>query len=333
MTLPHRYIGCDISKPWLDLHDPAGGDRRLANGADGVRQIAETLAGTGAVVVFEATGAYERVLRSGLHAAGIACVRVNPTRARRFAQAFGQQAKTDPLDARMLAEMGRCLALEPEPPPAAERERLTALAVRRDQLVAMRAEEKTRLADAHDRVIRDDLRDAVARLSAAIARIEAEIKACIRDSEDLCRDADLVATAPGVGPVTASVLLGLMPELGRIGPKQAAALAGLAPFDHQSGAFRGQKRIAGGRRRVRRALYMAALAAARRCPDLRVFAERVTRATTSRKAALLAVARKLLIRLNAMLRDRRPYRTASDLNDTGRAGGNRPAAATAQSQA
>lgn len=311
MTLSHRYVGCDISKRWLDIFDPAEGRaRRIDNTPSAVRELARALAGADACVVFEATGAYERALRGALHHAGVSCVRVNPTRARRYAQALGRRAKTDRIDAQMLAHLGERLRPQPEAPPCPQRERLARLSARRDQLVAMRTMEKNRLQDAQDRFIRHDIRHAILRLSAAIARLEAEIAAWIADSQRLRRQARLLASAPGVGAVSAQILLALMPELGRARPRPLAAIAGLAPFNHDSGLLKGQRCISGGRQRVRQALYMAALAAKRCCPSLKAFAQRLKDSGKPPKVVTIAVARKLLIRLNAMLRDNKTYQTA-----------------------
>lgn len=310
MMIPHRYVGCDVSKHWLDLFDPAsGGLRRIANTAQEAARLADTLAGTRTFVVFEATGAYDRTLSAALHGAGVANARLNPTMVRRYAQACGRKAKTDALDAAVLADLGARLTPAPDPAPCPHRTRLAALSLRRDQLVAMRAAEKTRLGETQDPLIREDLNDAIARLGGAIARIETEIRRLIQDQKILRDKARLLSSAPGIGPVAAQVLLALMPELGHTNPKRLAALAGLAPFNHDSGQMKGKRCVSGGRARVRRALYMAALAATRSCPDLKAFADRITKTAKARKVALIATARKLLTRLNAMLRDGTVYGT------------------------
>lgn len=310
MTLPYRYIGCDISKLWLDLYDPQEGRvRRIANTRKATEDFARSLAGSPAFVVFEATGPYERALRAALHEAGVACARINPAQARRYAQALGRRAKTDALDARLLADLGLRLCPQPEARPCPHRERLAALSARRDQLVAMRVMETNRLEQAGERIIRLDIRRAIARLGAAIARLEAEISASIDRHDSLRRQARLLASAPGIGAVSTHVLLALMPELGRTRPKALAAMAGLAPFNHDSGRMKGQRAIAGGRRRVRQALYIAAMRAKTVCPQLKAFAERLENSAKPKKVIIIAVARKLLTRLNAMLRDQTSYAT------------------------
>lgn len=308
MTLPHHYVGCDVSKHWLDVFDPArSGLQRIANTPEATAGLAAQLASEQAFLVFEATGAYDSVLRSALHQAGVPNARLNPTLVRRYAQARGRKAKTDALDAAVLADLGERLRPSPDPVPCPHRARLAALATRRDQLVAMRAMEKTRIAEASDPLVRQDMEAAITYLGAAISRLEAEIQRHIQSHESLRRQARLLASAPGIGPVAAQILLALMPELGHTNPKRLAALAGLAPFNHDSGQLKGKRCISGGRARVRKALYMAALIAARTCPSLKAFADRITQAAKARKVALIAVARKLLIRLNAMLRDKTVY--------------------------
>lgn len=310
MTLPDRYVGCDVSKRWLDVFDPVEGrPRRIANTPAETARLAAGLAATKAFLVFEATGVYDRDLREALHTAGVANARINPTLARRYAQARGRKAKTDALDAVMLADLGARLRPEPDPAPCPHRERLARLSLRRDQLVAMRKAETIRLDAERDSFIKDCIKAQITRLGAAIASVESEMDRLVRASETLQKQASILASAPGVGPVAARVLLALMPELGRISPKRLAALAGLAPFNHDSGLLKGKRCISGGRRRVRCALFIAAMHAARRCPDLKAFAERVSKNANARKVALIAVARKLLVRLNAMLRDNAPYRT------------------------
>lgn len=309
MSIPYLYVGCDVSKHWLDIFDPTEGrSRRIANTVQATAELADALSDRNAFVVFEATGAYDRVLRTALHRAKVANARLNPTMVRRYAQARGRKAKTDALDASVLADLGERLRPAPDPFPCPDRARLAALGTRRDQLVTMRAMEKTRLCEAHDSFVCEDLENAIASLSAAIARIDAEIEDHIQSHENLHAQARLLATAPGIGPVAAQVLLALMPELGQVSPKRLASLAGLAPFNHDSGQLKGKRCISGGRARVRRALYMAALVAARSCSDLKAFADRITQGAKARKIALVATARKLLVRLNAMLRDNAEYK-------------------------
>lgn len=310
MTLPDRYVGCDVSKLWLDIFDPVEGKaRRIENTPAETRRLAAALAATRAFLVFEATGAYDLDLRTALHAAGVASARINPTTARRYAQALGRKAKTDALDAVVLADLGARLRPEPDPAPCPHRARLGQLALRRDQLVAARKDETIRLKDAREAFMVDSLKAHIAWLDDAVAAADREIATLINQQAELKAKARLMTSAPGVGPVAAQILLALMPELGASSPKRLAALAGLAPFNHDSGQLKGKRCISGGRRRVRSALFIAALHAARRCPDLKAFAQRIQDQGKPRKVALIAVARKLLTRLNAMLRNNQTYAT------------------------
>jgi transposase len=306
MTLHLSYIGCDISKRMIDVFDPRSGAQRFANTPESCADFAAGLAGSPIMVVMEATGPYDEALREALAAAGVQAARVNPMRARRFAQAAGLMAKTDTVDARMLAFMGRALGPRAEEPQDEDRKALTELHKRRDQLVQMRAQEKNRAHQARGD-IHASLMRLIATLDAEIAGIEQCIREQIARSATLKTRLALLRTAPGVGEVTAVTLTALAPELGRLSSKQIAALAGLAPIACDSGAFRGLRRIGHGRTRIRRALYMAAMAAKRYSPRFAAFYERLVAAGKPRKVAVIAVARKLIVVLNAMLRDNKAF--------------------------
>lgn len=309
MTLSPTWIGIDISKAWLDIACPASGlGTRIANRPEALAAFVATLAGHAVTVVFEATGAYDTGLRHALAAADIAFVRVNPQRARDFARASGRLAKTDAIDAAMLAEMGRALRLRPDPAPDGERERLALLGKRRDQLVAMRQQERARRSEAGDDTIRVMLDSHIAWLDQAVAAIEADIQTLIEASPTLARTQALMRSMPGVGPVTAAVLLALLPELGQRSPKQIAMLAGLAPLNNDSGARRGQRSIRAGRRRVRQAIYMAAVASLTTRSPFKTFYKRLRDKTKPPKVALIALARKMLTTLNAILRTQTPFK-------------------------
>ena len=311
MTIPDRYVGCDVSKRWLDVFDPAEGKvRRIENTPAQTARFAAAMAATRAFVVFEATGVYDFDLRTALHGAKVDNVRLNPTLARRYAQARGRKAKTDALDAMVLADLGATLKPDPDPEPCVHREELARLTLRRDQLVEARKAEIIRLKTARDSFVSASVQAHIGWLDEAIAAAEHEISQRVAGHQTLRAQARILASAPGVGPVTAQVLLALMAELGRARPKRLAALAGLAPFNHDSGQLKGKRCICGGRRRVRQALYIAAMGAVRSCPDLRTFADRILAAGKPKKVAIIAVARKLLMRLNAMIRDQAPYTAA-----------------------
>lgn len=308
MTIPLCYIGCDVSKRVLDIHDPAtGGVERIVNSAEAITRFANTLLQRQVIMVFEATGAYDRALRTGLASAGVSYVRVNPTRARRFAQAAGLTAKTDAIDARMLSAMGEALRLEPDTPDDARRAELEALQVRRDQLVQIRADEKKRAADAEG-MAAASIASHIDWLDDVIETMEIEIERFIAACEPLRQTGALLRSMPGLGPVTIQVLLAQLPELGHRSPKAIAALAGLAPMNHDSGTLRGQRRIKAGRKRVRRALYMASLSAIRSNTRLAAFFTRIKASNGSAKAAIIATARKLLTILNAMVRESARYK-------------------------
>jgi len=292
----------------LDIFDDGiGAPERIANASQPItEQVARWRCGN-VFVVFEATGIYDHVLAEVLHQAGIRFARINPARARDFARAGGRLAKTDAIDACMLAAFARAMAPTAEQAPCPERNALALLAKRRDQLVQMRAQEKNRRSEAQDRAMIDGIARHLDFLNGEIKAIEAEIKALIKAAPLIAEQARMMRSAPGIGPVACMQLIAQMPELGHVGPKQVVALAGLAPLNVDSGAYRGKRTIAGGRKRVRDALYMAALNAVRREGPFKTFYQKLRVAGKPAKLALIAVARKLLTTLNAMLRDRKCY--------------------------
>lgn len=309
MTIASSWIGIDVSKGWLDIADPACGKaERLDNKSSSLAEWASSLAGRDVIVIFEATGHYDSALRNALIAAGIGYARVNPQQARDFARARGRLAKTDRLDAAVLAEMGRALRLCPDLPPDPAREKLALLGKRRDQLVAMRQQERTRLSETADAETARDIEEHIAWLSHAIHRAEAIIRDLIKADAALAEADTLMRSMPGVGPVTAATLLALMPELGRRRHKALAMLAGLAPVNADSGLKRGQRAIRGGRRRVRQALYMAAVSTLRNGSPMLAFYRKLRDAGKPPKVAIIALARKILVSLNAMIRNQTPFR-------------------------
>jgi transposase len=307
MRIHPGFVGIDVCKHHLDIFDPALGGERVANTAASAAALAARFAASGARVLFEATGIYDEALRQALAAAGVSFSRVNPGRARDFARAAGFLAKTDQVDARMLAAMAQCLQPPPQPPADAQRERLARLSKRRDQLVAMRQQERTRRRECHDSEIAADLDGHLASLDQAIIRLERIIARLIDGDADLARAGRLLRSVPGIGPVAATTLIALLPELGSRSPKSIAALAGLAPLNADSGLFRGKRPVRGGRKRVRDALYMAAVSAARSSSRFAAFYKALRQAGKPPKLALIALARKLLISLNAIIRDQRPF--------------------------
>jgi transposase len=307
MTLHQTCVGIDVSKHSLDLFESdvclSG---RIDNRPKPIAERAAHWAAQDAFVVFEATGVYDRALAEALAAAGVRFARVNPARARAFARASGRIAKTDKIDAEMLCRFAAALDPAPQPRPDGARKHLEMLAKRRDQLIAMRTQEKNRR-EIRTPFMADQIARHIAFLNTEIGAVETQIQAHIRSDDTLDRDARLMRSAPGVGPVATMQLLALMPELGRTGPKQLGALAGVAPMNVDSGSFRGKRKIQGGRKRVRDAIYMAALNAVRRDGVFKAFYLRLTQAGKPAKLALIAVARKLMGVLNAMIRDQKPF--------------------------
>ncbi len=302
MNIHRHVIGIDVSKHHLDIHDR--GARRIANDATAIAGFVAELP-QHALVVFEATGAYDNALRQALEAAGRHHARVNPAQARDFARAAGVLAKTDAVDARVLALMGARLDLRHSQPPSPARRQLAQLNQRRDQLVLMRKQEKTRLADAAG--LADDLVDHIAWLDQRIAALEQRIQHFVAADPELRQAAHLLQSVPGIGPVTATTLLALMPELGQRRRRAIAALAGLAPINADSGTKRGQRHIRAGRRRVRTALYMAAVTGTRANSRLKTIYNRLRDTGKPPKVALIAIARRILVIANAILRTNTPF--------------------------
>lgn len=304
--MPRDVIGVDVAKSWIDVHrlETEESRRVPVTGRDLGRFAAEA---ADALVVFEASGGYERPLMEALAAAGVDFVRVNPRQAREFARATGRLAKTDRTDARMLAEMGRALGLSADPPEDPARLRLAALVARREDIADMIRRERNRLAQTRDGWLRRDIGDHLRVLERRLRRVEDEIARQITENETLAKREARLRTVPGIGRILAAALVAQMPELGRLDRRAAASLAGLAPHACDSGLFRGKRRIWGGRGPARRALYLAGLVASRHDPRFRTFRSRLRDAGKPPKVAIVAVARKLLTILNAMLRDGRDY--------------------------
>ena len=307
MLIDYNYTGCDISKLVLDIFDPQTSKLcRIDNELSSIKAFADTL-DAASFLVFEATGSHDRLLRQILSAAHIAYVRLNPMMVRRFAQARGKRAKTDRIDARTLSEMGGMFKPDADRPFCDSRERLAALARRRDQLVDMRAIELRHVSEAFDPLIAADIKASIAELDQRIISLEAVIEHQLKSADGLADHAARLISAPGIGPVTALTLIAHMPELGHTSPKAIASLAGLAPYNNDSGKRQGKRSIRGGRPRVRKALYMAALGAIRASDRFRSFYTAVAERSGSKKLAIIATARKLLTVLNAMQRDNKNF--------------------------
>jgi transposase len=294
-------VGIDVSKRTLDV--AVQGQRR-------VRRFANTTAGHADLatwllplmprqVVLEATGGYEQAVLEALHGRGLPMVRVNPRHARAFARAMGQSAKTDRLDARVLAQMAQSLPLERFVPPQAWQRRLARWQQRRSQLVQMRMAEQQRRDQFDDPELAYGLEQQLQRLDEEIVRVDAGIAEQVRAQPIL----GVLRSMRGVGPVLQAMLACQLPELGQVDGKAIAKLVGVAPLSCDSGQYRGVRRIWGGRAEVRRALYMGALSAMRHEPLLRAFYDRLRAQGKAAKVAIVAVMRKMLVILNARMRD------------------------------
>jgi transposase len=305
MNIQANTVGIDISKDRLDIYDGSGSV--CANTRAAIMPLAQAWARAGVLVVYEATGLYDRALRRTLDEAGARHARVNPAKARAFAKAAGFLAKTDQVDARMLSVMGQALRPREQAPADPDRERLCALHRRRDQLVLARKQERTRLKGCDEEEIAEDLHRHLAFLDQAIKGLDGRIAALIAQAPALETARRLLVSIPGIGPVSAAALLALLPELGARPGKAIAALAGLAPLNRDSGQMRGQRAIGGGRKRVRDALYMAAVSASRSNSRFAETYRRLREAGKPPKLAFIALARKLITTANAILRDQQPF--------------------------
>lgn len=302
------YVGIDVSKRSLDVHVlPHGAEYTFENNDDGRSKLRSKLAEfRNPLVVLEPTGGYERNLVELLVEAKIATAVVNAKQVRDFASAIGTLAKTDRIDARCLALFAERVRPDVRPLPDAESRELLELMTRRRQLVSMRAAEQVRRHEARGRV-KESIGTLIATLTEEIKAIEHEIADRIEQSP-LWRERDeLLQTAKGVGDVVSRTLIAAMPELGKISGKQAAALAGLAPFNRDSGQRHGKRHIRGGRYEIRMLLVLAARTAVRFDATMTAFYERLILAGKSKMVALIACARKLLVRLNAMARQNLPW--------------------------
>ena len=307
--MKNNTIGIDVSKDHLDayrLND--GGSRRFANDRSGHRAFVNWLAQTPVDrVVFEPTGPYHRAFERALGVAGVPYAKVNPRQARRFAEAVGTLAKTDRMDAAMLARMGALLELQTRPPRTEAMLELKELHLAREALVKDRTAAKNRRNALTASLLKRQNAQRLEQIERQMAAIEAAILEQIHADPDLARRFAILASIPGVSAVTAFALLIEMPELGVLDAGQAASLAGLAPVARQSGRWTGHAFIRGGRAPVRRALYMPALVAARFNPDMRATYERLRAAGKPAKLALTAVMRKLLVLANALLKANRAW--------------------------
>jgi len=308
MTTVALYIGIDVSKDRLDLAWRPTGERWTApNTERGIRAICRRLRTPApTLIVLEATGGLELPLTGALAAAGLPVVVVNPRQIRDFAKATGRLAKTDALDAAVLAQFAEAVRPPVRPLPDAATQALSALLLRRRQLIGMRTAEQNRLGSS-PAPMRKGIRAHITWMEGRLADLDEELATTIRESPLWREKDDLLQSTPGVGPVLALTLLASLPELGTLTRQQIAALVGVAPLNRDSGRFRGSRRVWGGRAHVRAALYMGTLVATRFNPVIRAFYQRLCAAGKAKKVALTACMRKLLTMLNAMLKHQTPW--------------------------
>jgi transposase len=296
-------VGVDIGKQWLDV-SVEGTHRRFAHDAAGYRALIAWLQPQApSLIAVEASGVYEQMATAALQAAGLSVARINPRQVRDFAKASGKLAKTDRIDAQMLAAYAQAL----RPPATAvmtpEQVELSALVTRRRQVMDIYAEEQLRLRATLHAAMREDIQSHLGLLKERIDRLNHAIAALIKTVPTMAAAYQQLIAVAGIGPVTAAVLIAELPELGRLGPAQIAALVGVAPMNHDSGAMRGHRHIRGGRKSVRCVLYMATISALRCNAAIRPFYQRLRDKGKPAKVAITAAMRKLLIHLNAILRD------------------------------
>lgn len=299
-------IGVDIAKDTLDAHHlDRNESRRFANTTSGHKALIGWIGTTDARLVFEPTGPYHRAFERRLADAGCALVKVNPRRARRFAEAMGVLAKTDRIDAALLARMGAMLALEPAVTHPVLLSDLKQLLVARDALVKDRTAAKNRAKTVTLGVLKRQLAQRLRQIARQMHLIEDEIAALIASDRQLARKFAILTSIPGISQVTAFALIIDMPELGMRDGKKVASLAGLAPMTRQSGRWKGKAFITGGRAQLRQALYMPALVATRFNPDLKAKYDALRRAGKPAKIAITAIMRKIIVLANALIRQDR----------------------------
>lgn len=304
-----HFVGIDVSKDTLELRlEPLGESWQVPYDESGLRQVGRKLCAVKpALIVMEATGGLEVRLAAELSAQGLPVAVVNPRQARDFAKATGRLAKTDRVDAVMLADFACRVRPQVRPLPDADTRELAELTARRRQLVDSRVQETLRLATASAKLTRKSLNTPIAWLEKRIIEIEAELHQRLRKSPVWCAKDDLLQTIPGVAERTSTVMLARCPELGTLNRRQISHLIGVAPLANDSGKSRGRRSIWGGRADVRAALYMAAFSARRCNPVIKAFADRLAKAGKPAKVILVACMRKLLIIMNTMIKSNTPW--------------------------
>jgi transposase len=306
------FVGIDVAKDRLDVHLRPS-DQAFALGRDGAgleALVERLMAFTPALVVLEATGGFEVAVAGALAAAGLPLVVVNPRQIRDFARATGRLAKTDRLDAEAIARFAEAVRPAPRPVPSAAAQALGELVARRRQLVEMITSEGQRRRQARDPRLGRRLEAHLTWLQKELSTLETDLDDAVRGTPAWRAAEDLLASVPGIGKTSARTLIAELPELGRLDRRQIAALVGVAPINRDSGTFRGRRMIMGGRASVRTALYMPTLTAIRHNPALQTFYRRLIGRGRPAKVAITACMRKLLVILNAILRDQTPWQPA-----------------------
>jgi transposase len=302
-------IGIDVAKAHLDVAvRPSGDQWQVANTEEGIAGLLGRLTPLApSLVVLEASGGWELAVVAALAEAQLPVAVVNPRQVHDFAKAVGQLAKTDQLDAQVIARFGEAVHPEPRPLPDAEAQALGALLARRRQVIGMRTAERQRLGTAIG-VVRPRIAAHLAWLDQELAELDDDLGRRLHDSPLWREREELLRSVPGIGPVVATTLVAELPELGRLDRKRIAALVGLAPLARDSGSLRGKRLVWGGRGQVRAALYMATLVATRHNPVIHAFYARLLKAGKAKKVALTACMHKLLLILNAIVTTKTPWR-------------------------
>jgi transposase len=306
------YVGIDVSKDRLDVHVlPQDEAFIVERNGRGLADLVERLkAFAPSLVAVEATGGFETTTAAAVAGAGLPLAVVNPAQIRHYAQALGKRAKSDPIDARVIARFAADVKPQPRPLPDEMTQLLADLVARRRQIVEMLQAERQREKRVTVRRLKKSIVRLIAVLEKELAEIDGDIDDSVRGSTVWRDKEDLLASVPGVGNQTARTLLAEMPELGTLDRKRIASLAGLAPYTRQSGRWKGKSMIGGGRQAVRSALFVAAMVAGQHNPVLKAFRNRLIAAGKPKIVAIIAVARKLLTILNAILRDKIPWQPA-----------------------
>jgi transposase len=301
-------LGIDISKEWIDARLlPSEQSWKISTEPDRLQLWIDNLPHKITLAVMEASGGLEMPIAAALSNAGIPVAIVNPKQIRAFATALGQRAKTDALDAKIIARFGELLQPAPRPLPSETRALLDELVTRRRQLVETGVAEQNRLSTMRSTQTRKSIEIHLHWLKSQVKEIEKQLEELIKKSPTWMVDAKLLTSVPGVGPITSTIMLAALPELGKLSHREITSLVGLAPVPRESGKWRGKRFIRGGRADVRSAIYMCILSAIRYNPVIKVFYIRLLAAGKDKKVAMVACMHKLLIILNAIIRDRKPW--------------------------